>query len=195
MALSLKHQAFVDSFLIHNRNATEAYCDVYGVDRAVGSVSGARLLANDKIQAEIKRRTDEMLMTPEEVLTRLADIARGDVADLMSLSTAGYEFELLIDDGNGNKIRNPKTKLIKKIRQKVTIYSGKKSEDEDRQVIETELELYAADDAIMDIAKLSGMVVDHSENYNIDMDTLTVDQLDRLARGEKLANVLKRPTA
>jgi phage terminase small subunit len=192
MPLSYKHQAFVDSFLIHNRNATEAYCDVYGVSRKVGGVNGHQLLKNTEIIEAIKRRTDEMLMTPEEVLTRLADIGRGDVADLMALSTAGYEFELLIDDGNGNKIRNPKTKLIKKIRQKVTIILGKNESAEDRQITETELELYAADDAIMDIAKLNGMISDRTENLNIDTSTLTDEQIDRLLRGEKLANVIKR---
>lgn len=154
--LSYKHQAFVDSFLIHNRNATEAYCDVYGVSRKVGGVNGHQLLKNTEIIEAIKRRTDEMMMTPEEVLTRLADIARGNISDLMTITTSGFTLELLDKD----KQIKPQTKLIKKIRQKVTIYLAKREDEEDREVIETELELYSAHDALRDLGKVHALFTD-----------------------------------
>ena len=75
------------------------------------------MLANVAISAEIKRRTAEMTMAADEVLTNISDIARGNISDLMEITTAGFTFKLLIDGPDGKKIPNPKTKLIRKIRR------------------------------------------------------------------------------
>ena len=114
---------------------------------------------NDQKEAEFIARQ----MGPDEVKAGLADIARGNLADLMDITTSGFSLELMIDDGHGNKIVNPKTKLIKKIRQKVTTYLAKSESDEDREVIETDFELYSAHDAYRDIGKIHGLFVDRSE--------------------------------
>ena len=158
-----KWQAFIDSYFINRMNATDAYCNVYGVGRAKGEASGSRLLSNVIIQEAIKRRLDENAMSANEVLHRLADIGRGDLADLMAISTSGFTLELMLDDGAGNKVINPKTKLIKKIKQKVTTFLGKKEDDEDREVIETEVELYSAHDALRDIGKYHSIFLDRTD--------------------------------
>jgi hypothetical protein len=163
VTLSVKHQAFVESLFTHNMNATQAYLYVYGGDRVAAASNGARLIRNDKVAEAIKVRLNENAMSADEVLSRMADIARGDMSDLMALSTSGFTFELLIDDGNGKKIPNPKTKLIKKIKQRVTTFLGKSESDEDREIIETELELYSAHDALRDLGKFHKLFVDRQE--------------------------------
>jgi phage terminase small subunit len=163
MTLSNKHKAFIDSYFLHNMNATDAYCDAYGVSRTTGRTNGAKLLANANIAAEIKDRLAEKTMSADEVLTRLTDIGRGNITDLMDVTTAGYTFELLVDDGQGGKIANPKTKLIKRIRQKVTTILGKSESAEDREIIETELELYSAHDALRDLGRYHALFTDKTD--------------------------------
>jgi len=102
-------------------------------------------------------------MGPNEVKAGLADIARGNLADLMEITTSGFTLQLMTEDAEGNKIVNPKTKLIKKIKKKVTTFLGKRKDDEDREIIEIEVEIYSAHDAYRDIGKIHGLFVDRSE--------------------------------
>jgi phage terminase small subunit len=152
-------RAFIDSYFIHHMNATDAYCDVYGTDRIVGASNGQRLLGNAEIKKAINHRLDENAMSANEVLHGLADIARGDMADLMDITPSGFVLKLTLPDGSVN----PKTKLIHKIKQKVTTYLEKSESDEDREVIETELELYSAHDGYKDMAKYHGLLIDRQE--------------------------------
>jgi hypothetical protein len=45
----------------------------------------------------------------------------------------------------------------------VTTFLGKKEDDEDREVIETEVELYSAHDALRDIGKYHSIFVDRTD--------------------------------
>jgi hypothetical protein len=101
-------------------------------------------------------------MSAEEVLMRLSDIARGDLAGLMEITPSGFTFRLLVDE-NGERIVNPKTKLIRKIKQKVTTYLGKTEDAEDREIIETEMELYSAQEALNTLGKYHKLFVDRQE--------------------------------
>jgi hypothetical protein len=101
-------------------------------------------------------------MSADEVLCRLSDIARGDIADLMDITSAGFTFRLLVKDENGNRVVNQNTKLIKKIKQKVTTILGK-GESDDREIIETELELYSAQEALNTLGKYHKLFVDRTE--------------------------------
>lgn len=111
---------------------------------------------------EIVEAIREKSMSAEEVLIRLADIARGDMADLMEITPAGFTFRLLVDE-NGQRIVNPKTRLIRKIKQKVTTYLAKSEDAEDREIIETELELYSAFSALEALGKYHKLFVDRQE--------------------------------
>lgn len=188
MALSPKRQAFSREYVKDFNGAQAAI-------RAGYSAKTARSIANKLLTIIDVREAirEKVEMTPDEVKSRLADIARGDMADLMEISTSGFTLELMIDDPNnlGEKIVNPKTKLIKKIKQKVTTYLAKSESDEDREVIETELELYSAHEALRDIGKIHSLFVDRSENLNLDLSTLTDEQLEMLRQGKDLADVLK----
>jgi predicted transcriptional regulator len=102
-------------------------------------------------------------MGANEVKAGLADIARGNLADLMDITTSGFTLQLATTNEDGELVINPNTKLIKKIKQKVTTYLGKSESDEDREVIETEIELYSAHEAYRDLGKIHGLFVDRQE--------------------------------
>jgi len=167
--ISYKHLAFIDSYFLHNQNATEAYQDVYGVqDRNVARSAAARLLANVAISGEIERRLKENTMRADEVLSRLSDIARGNITDLMDATTAGFSIELMRD----GKIK-PEAKLIRKIKQKVVTFSPQNGMGEDRETIETEIELYSALDALRDLGKVHSLFVERTELTGKDGGPLT----------------------
>lgn len=156
MTLSIKQLAFVNEYLV-DFNATQAAIrSGYSPDTA--RQQGSRLLSNVDISTAIR----EKVMSADEVLLRLSDIARGDISDLLEITPLGFTLNLMIDE-KGEKIVNPKTKLIKKIKQKTTIFLSKNESDEDREVIETEFELYSAHEALRDLGRYHKLFTDKTE--------------------------------
>jgi hypothetical protein len=107
-----------------------------------------------------------------EILERLSAIGREDIADLMEITTSGFRAQLMKVLPDGTRVVKPETKNIRRIKQKVTTYLAKKSQEaedgksqeaEDREVIETEVELYSAVDAMMNLAKIKGMITEHTD--------------------------------
>lgn len=88
-------------------------------------------------------------------------MARSDVGVFMDVSTVGWNIDLLQRDNKGELVYNasgdvvkkPETKLIKKLKQKVTTFIGKKDDSEDREIVETEIELYDAQAALEKIGR------------------------------------------
>jgi phage terminase small subunit len=152
-----KWQAFLNSYLVHF-NATRAAKDA-GYSEKTARAIGCKLLTNADIKAAILER----MASKDEVIAGLTDISRGNLADLMEVSTMGFTIQLMTKDENGDMVVNPKTKLIKKIKQKVTTYLAKREDDEDREVVETEIELYSAHDAYRDLGKVHGIFIDKTE--------------------------------
>jgi phage terminase small subunit len=167
--LNNKQEAFVNEYL-KDHNGTQAAIRA-GYSKRSARAEACRLLTKDDIMGAIKARIAERTMSSDEVLTRLADMGRGDLADLMDVTTSGFTLELMKRDENGNLVVKPETKLIKKIKQKVTTHIAKNESDEDREVVETEIELYSAQEALNTIAKLNGMIT---------------DKVDMTSKGEKL---------
>jgi phage terminase small subunit len=161
MALNFRQQDFCRRFA-SCFNVTEAAKGSGYSEKSAYSI-GSENLKKPEIAAEIKRLIAENVMGDDEVRTRLADIARGDIADLMAIGSTGFNFDLIQADDSGNKVINPKTKLIKKIKQKVTTHIGKKEDSDDTEIIETELELYSALDALEFIARMNGMVTEKKD--------------------------------
>lgn len=164
--MNTKQEAFVNEYL-KDHNGTQAAIRA-GYSKKTARTIASQLLAKLDISDAIKERVKERAMGPDEVLTRLADIARGDITDLMDVSHTGFVIDLTGDTQEG---KNPKTKLIKKIKQKVTTYLAKSESQEDREIVETEIELYSAQEALNTIAKLNGMIT---------------DKVDLTSKGEKL---------
>lgn len=154
MTLSKKHCLFVEEYL-KQFNATKAYLTVYpksSYDSA--RANSARLLANDNISKEIQARLDEVHMSAEEALKLLADIARGDMARMMDVSSMGFNLDMKRAQELGL------TKLIKRVKQRTTTFIAKKESEEDREVTELEVELYDALGAIRDVLKVHGKFTD-----------------------------------
>ena len=152
-----KQQKFIDEYLV-DFNATQAAIRS-GYSKRTAAVIGWENLRKPEISDAIKIK----VMDADEVLLRLSDIARGDISHLMEITSSGFTFRLLVTDENGNRIVNPNTKLIKKIKQKVTTILGKRENSEDREIIETELELYNAQEALNTLGKYHKLFVDRTE--------------------------------
>jgi phage terminase small subunit len=161
VSLSNKQTVFIHEYLV-DFNATQA-AKRAGYSAKTAASIGAENLTKPEIKAAIQALIDEKVMSKDEVLTRLADIARGDVSDLMALTTAGYTLELMVRNETGDLVPNPKTKLIRKIHQKVITYLAKTADGEDREIIDTDIELYSAHDALRDIGKYHGLFVDRTD--------------------------------
>lgn len=183
MGLTNKQQAFVNGYTV-DFNATQAAIRA-GYSKKTAYSIGQRLLKNVEIAQAIRQNIEEKTMGADEVLTRLADMARGDMSDLMAITTSGFTIDLTAKNENGETITNPKTKLIKKIKQKVTTYLAKSGDGEDREVIETELELYDAQAALVQIGKHLKLFSDPAQvSMNIDLSSLTTEQLEAIANGD-----------
>lgn len=158
MSLSNKKQTFIAEYL-KDFNATQAAIRA-GYSAKTAYSIGQRLLKNVEIKEVIDAHLKANHMSAEEVLNRLADIARGDMTDLMDVSSMGFTVKLTDEQGN----RRPQTKLIKKLKQKVITKIGKNSSDDDTETVETEIELYSAQDALNQIGKYHKLFTDKVEH-------------------------------
>lgn len=155
MALSAKHSAFVNAYLT-TFNATEAYHQVYAPkSREVAASSGHRLFRNDEIAEAISQRLSETAMGADEVLMRLAEHARGDIADFLQVSPNGDAALTLT--GENEKAR---TRLIKKVTQRKTIRTTEQSQTEE---VVLSVELHDAQAALVQIGKHHKLFVDRTE--------------------------------
>lgn len=144
--ISKKHQEFVNQYFLCNMNQTEAYLVVYPKSSYDAARAHAtRLVADGNIQAEIQRRLKERQLSADEVLSRLGDMARADIADFADIERPS---DLQSDDYKG------KTHVIKKFKRKVT------RDQFGREKEEIELELYPADNALVNIGKQHGLFAD-----------------------------------
>ena len=153
--LTNKQRLFVDYYL-QSFNASDAARKAGYSERTARQI-GSHLLTDVDIQAEIQARLHEVHMSADEALKLTADIARSDIAQLMDVSSMGFNLDMSKAKELGL------TGLIKKVKQKVTTHIAKSESDEDREVIELEVELYDKQAAIRDILKVHGKFVDRTD--------------------------------
>jgi phage terminase small subunit len=164
--LTGKQQAFVNSYLGEARfNATVAarLAGYEGDDNVLG-VTGYENLRNPKIASEISSRINEAAMSANEVLDRLSQIARGEVADFLD---EDGKFDLK----TARKLK--KAGLLKKLKSKRTskqVDSITEGDDDSRETLETaliyeevEFELYSAHEALRDLGKFHKLFNDRQE--------------------------------
>jgi len=179
-----KQRVFIEEYL-RTWNATQSAISA-GYSKKTAYSSGQRLLKD----VEIKRLIDEEIATramgADEVLQRLADIARGDITDLMDITTSGFNIELL---GEGQE-KKPQSKLIKKIKQKVITRMGKTEDSEDTETIETEIELYNQLEALKLLGQKHGLFKNITELTGKDGEKLLPDDRYDLAISS-LANAIR----
>lgn len=127
------------------------------------NVHGSRMLANDSIRSEIDRRLAQKKLSANEVLARLSDMARSNIADFSDVQSA-----------SDLKRYRHKTHVIKKFKRKITRNLATGVEYE-----ELELELYGADSALVNIGR----------HYKLFTDSIKVDDwrsqlLDLMKQGK-----------
>jgi hypothetical protein len=172
--LNQKEQVFIEHYL-QCWNATEA------ARRAAyknPNKLGPRKLAEVGIQAAIHARLSELKMGADEVLTRLTDQARGSLAPFLRISGDG---ELAGFDLSADKPLH----LLKKA--SVTRRTFK---DTDETTVS--IELYDAQAALTLLGKHHKLFSEQALQLNLDISTLTTEQLERIAAGENPIHVLRR---
>lgn len=143
MAISPKHQVFVNEYLISWNSADAARRAGYN---GKSNVVGPRLLADVSIQAVITERLKEKQLTADAVLSRLSEMAFSNISDFADIQ-------------NEADLANARERgyLIKKFKRKIThTESGGMYED-------IELELYDAQSSLINIGKQHGLFSDKVE--------------------------------
>jgi hypothetical protein len=145
-----RQKAFVEAYFNNQMNATEAYQSLHPkVSRTVAAQLGWQTLRNIKIQAEIERRLSEQVMSANEVLRRLSDMAKANLLPFIRITEDGTTYFDFSHPDAKNYFH-----LIKKLKTKRTrrvVGRGKGAEDwEDEWV---EVELHDAQTALEKIGK------------------------------------------
>lgn len=161
MALTGKQAAFVEAYLIH-RNKTRAAKDAgyAGTTENSFAAMGYHLFTNIQIQEAIKQRISESCMTADEVLERLGDQARADQLDIWDIPDDGGDPVLNLKKAK----KAGKTHLIKKIkirRTTRTITTDKGVTE--IETVDTELDLYDAQNALVQLGRHHKLFTDKSE--------------------------------
>lgn len=142
--LTIKQRLFLDHYIVCMNGTEAARRAGYEGDTATLANMASQNLRNQYILRALETRLNTFAMSPAEVLTRLTDIARGDVGDALNSSGA-------VDP---TEARNRgKSHLIKRIKTK-TITT------DDNDIHETEIEMYDAQSALTTLLKFHGLLVD-----------------------------------
>lgn len=160
--LTNKERVFIDRYLVHfnaSRAAREA-----GYSKKTAYSIGQRLLKNVEVSTEIQERLSEIHMSSDEALAILADHARGDIGDFLDVSSVGWNVSLVDVAEDGSVTKKPNTRLLKKIKQKVTTINDQAGE---REIIETEIELHDPQNAIEKILRAGGKLKDADLTINV----------------------------
>jgi phage terminase small subunit len=153
MTLSNKRMAFVNEYLV-DFNATQAAIRA-GYSTKGARVQGCNLLANPNIKESIKARLDEKAMSANEVLTRLAEHARGDIGDFLDISKVGFEVDLATAFEAGI------THLIKKVKMHTVTTLSKDGVETETNTVE--IELYDAQAALVQLGRYHKLFTDKTD--------------------------------
>lgn len=108
MALSPKHQEFINQYIACYFNATEAYARAYpNASRETARRNGHELLTNTDIAEEIKSRIDECKMSADEVLVRMAEQGQAAYSQYF-MPNGTVNLAQIIADGKGHLIKSIK---------------------------------------------------------------------------------------
>lgn len=152
--LTKKHEKVLNEYIVCF-NQWRAYKAAFPkvTDESARSLSSI-LFADVNFAGHLAARLDEVHMTADEALKRMADIARGDITEFITPFGA-VDLEAMKAAGKGH--------LIKKIKQRTITRIGKSEDDEDTETHDTEIELYPADSALRDVLKIHGKYKDTLE--------------------------------
>jgi phage terminase small subunit len=127
-------------------NATEAYSRVYpNVTRESARRKGSLLLTNVDVSAEITQRLKENQISADEVLTRIAEQAKGEYAKYIR-EDGSVNISQMVNDGKGH--------LIRKVKRTV------RTDREGNQTEYTEIEFYDGQKALELAGKYHSLFTD-----------------------------------
>lgn len=162
MAFTKRQRVFIEEYL-QTWNATDAARKAGYSPRTAYSI-GQENLKKPEIAAEIERRIDEKSMCANEVLVRLADHARGTMADFLD-----------IDAGGNGRVNLGKAEKAGKLHLVKTFADGPKTG--------VRIELYDAQAALAHLAKVHGAFI---ERLQVDVRRDVTELSD-----EELANIIR----
>lgn len=147
MKLTPKQRKFIDGYFLHNMNATRAA--IYaGYSKKTAKVIGYENLTKPYIAKEIEKRLDESAMSANEVIARIAEQARAEYSQYITVS--GVDLERLIEEG--------KAHLIKKIKP-----SSVRVGEDGELVPFMEIEFFDSQSALRDLGKYHKLFTDKRE--------------------------------
>lgn len=169
MPLTPKQQTFLKFYLGEaNFNATEAArLAGYSGEDSVLRASASRLLHSPKVAAAFRAAWEERGMEPAEIIGRLADIARGSLAEFVDVE--GYGFSL-----NMTKAQEAgKLHLLKKLKH------GK---------FGVEIELHSPLEALDKLARVHKLFADQMINVDVEFIQIVLNSLpDEYREGVRAA--------
>lgn len=144
--LTAKQQRFVDEYVICLNGTEAARRAKYDGDNATLAVIASQNLRKLNIANAINAKLVEQTMPRSEVLAQITDIARGDIADVINDFGATDLSEA---------VRRGKSHLVKKYKIKVTTVTENAGTPNtvEKEIVETELELYSKLEALQTLAK------------------------------------------
>jgi len=172
------------------------------------SVTASRLMKEPEVQAAIAQRLDELSLSREEVLIRLAAHARGDLGKFLKvgeiwvahpleshepvLDEAGEWLTTTRCDSRGREYTVYRVRVVvvdtAKLLDPQHSHLVKRFSDSPKSGLS--IELYDAQSALVQLGKGHRLFSDESRNLNVDLSTLSDEQLERLSNGEDLLVVL-----
>lgn len=163
MPLTAKQQAFIDEYL-KTWNATEAASRA-GYSSRTASAIGHENLSKPEIADVIKERLTEMKMSADEVLTRTADIARGNLSEWID-ADGNVDIAAMRAAGMGHLIK--RYDVTRRILRDGT------------EVVTTKIELYPADLAHDRLLRHHGL---YQDRLSIDARIEEVNEIE-IVRGD-----------
>lgn len=166
--LTNKEEAFCREYVI-DWNATRAAIDA-GYSKKTAYHSGYENVKKPQIRTKIKELLEEKVMKQEEVLARLADMARASHSPFIRIDSDGF---IYFDFSDPEALKH--LHLIKKFKTKRNRQIRGKGEDAETWEGEwIEVELHDAQAALVNIGKHYGLFVDRDEKGNVIQPTVIV---------------------
>lgn len=148
-----KQRVFIEEYF-KDWNATQAALRAGYSQKSAYSI-GQENLKKPEIAKAIEQRISEKAMSADEVLSRLAEHARGNMGDFLDIGSMGFEVDLNAAAEKGL------LHLIKKVRMKTTIINDKN--DRDIETHDMEVELYDAQAALVHLGRHHKLFTDATD--------------------------------
>jgi phage terminase small subunit len=190
MALNEKQRRFVEEYLI-DLNATQAATRA-GYSRKTAYSQGQRLLSHVEVQAAIsaaqEARSKRTQITQDAVLTELAKIGFGNIADFVDVAGESPSIDL-------QAVPRDKLAALSEITTE-TVHEHR-GRGETAEVRRVKIKMWDKRSALVDIGRHLGMfkdkveltgkdggsvAVDHKHSHELDLSGLNVDELETLER-------------